>query len=410
MLMRLSRLYPEIWVVVFLTLAMVWLVAVPSTSYSANDTHRLRPVGFTQQISRPIASGVTHYQLQKTSGRGPLLVNVIEVDLNQPGVSIQPVLASAKNVHGKSSVRNLANAKGAVAAINASFFKPDTGTAIGMVILNQELMAGPLYNRVCLGITSTHQVRMDRLTFAGKLALPNGTTLPISNVNQPRLGKKEWIVYTHRWGAKSPNTPIEGVQLQVRQGEVMAISQAPLAIPKDGYVLVGPAADLVSHPIRLAEQVAMQIYTKPDWSDVPYAISGGPYLMRQGQLYVDSSAQHFLSKAFLGPAPRTAVGVTADNRLLMVTVDGRQKSVSVGVTLYEMAKLMQSLGAVDAMNFDGGSSTQMVVKGKLVNSPTVAGGAAVSNALMVFADSTGIDKTVIGSNTTLGWGQKTSLK
>jgi exopolysaccharide biosynthesis protein len=57
--------------------------------------------------------------------------------------------------------------------------------------------------------------------------------------------------------------------------------------------------------------------------------------------------------------PRTNVGVTADGRVLMVTVDGRQPRYSFGVRLAEMGRLMGSLGAVSAINLDGGGSTLM---------------------------------------------------
>ena len=58
--------------------------------------------------------------------------------------------------------------------------------------------------------------------------------------------------------------------------------------------------------------------------------------------------------------PRTAAGVTADGKLLLVTVDGRQPSFSGGVYLDELAAIMADLGARDAINLDGGGSTTMV--------------------------------------------------
>jgi hypothetical protein len=61
--------------------------------------------------------------------------------------------------------------------------------------------------------------------------------------------------------------------------------------------------------------------------------------------------------------PRTILGSTADNRLLMVTVDGRQ-TYAAGVTCVEMIELMQALGATDAVSFDGGGSTTMFIKGE----------------------------------------------
>jgi hypothetical protein len=82
--------------------------------------------------------------------------------------------------------------------------------------------------------------------------------------------------------------------------------------------------------------------------------------------------------------PRTAIGFNKDkSKLFMVTVDGRQQS-SAGMTLPELADYMVSLGAYQALNFDGGGSTTMVVEGKVVNSPSdPMGERAVSNALMI---------------------------
>ena len=67
---------------------------------------------------------------------------------------------------------------------------------------------------------------------------------------------------------------------------------------------------------------------------------------------------------------------------IFVTIDGREK-YSVGMTLWELAKLMKNLGCEYAMNFDGGSSSALYVKGKIVNSALNKEGIAVSNALIV---------------------------
>ena len=59
-----------------------------------------------------------------------------------------------------------------------------------------------------------------------------------------------------------------------------------------------------------------------------------------------------------------------DGKFLMITVDGREPGVSVGMTLQELAEYLLNLGAVDAMNLDGGGSTTMVLDGKVVNKPS----------------------------------------
>ncbi|MEY9855510.1 hypothetical protein ABH935_001114 [Catenulispora sp. GAS73] len=72
--------------------------------------------------------------------------------------------------------------------------------------------------------------------------------------------------------------------------------------------------------------------------------------------------------------PRTMAGTDAKGDLLLVTVDGRQTAGSEGFTLYEEAEFMRSLGAVQALNLDGGGSTAMAVDGKLVTNPSDATG------------------------------------
>ena len=82
--------------------------------------------------------------------------------------------------------------------------------------------------------------------------------------------------------------------------------------------------------------------------------------------------------------PRTAVAKLKDGKFLMITVDGRQPGVSVGMNLQELAEYLLSLGATDAMNLDGGGSTTMFLDGKVVNTPSdKEGERKVSDAIVV---------------------------
>jgi hypothetical protein len=73
--------------------------------------------------------------------------------------------------------------------------------------------------------------------------------------------------------------------------------------------------------------------------------------------------------AMCGLDPRTGLGITYDGSLLLVTVDGRRPG-AVGMTLAGFASLMRSLGAVWAVNLDGGASSTMVVGRRVVNTPS----------------------------------------
>ena len=119
---------------------------------------------------------------------------------------------------------------------------------------------------------------------------------------------------------------------------------------------------------------------RPAWENVNHIISGGPYFVKDGNVYVDIKDQKLL--AIGGRNPRTAIGYTKDNRFIIVTADGREGS-SIGMTLTELAQYMQKLGCINAMNLDGGGSTVMYVKGMITNKPPVQGGIALSNALTI---------------------------
>ncbi|MFB3895998.1 MAG: phosphodiester glycosidase family protein [bacterium] len=107
-----------------------------------------------------------------------------------------------------------------------------------------------------------------------------------------------------------------------------------------------------------------------DWSEVTEALGGVSMLVRNGQPYV-SVLDDAGGKSFrITTHPRTAVGVTKDNKLIWVIVDGRQPNLSNGISLDDLANLMIKLGAVDAMNLDGGGSSTLVIYDTIVNFPS----------------------------------------
>ena len=95
----------------------------------------------------------------------------------------------------------------------------------------------------------------------------------------------------------------------------------------------------------------------------------GPALIKDGQVTVSSSDE--VGRAMTSN-PRTAIGQISEGHYLLVVSDGRTKE-SAGLSLRQLAELMQSLGAQIAYNLDGGGSSTMVFQGRVVNSPTTNG-------------------------------------
>ena len=97
--------------------------------------------------------------------------------------------------------------------------------------------------------------------------------------------------------------------------------------------------------------------------------SFGPVLLEDGSISVSENDEVGMAMA---SNPRTAIGYLGKNHYVFVVSDGRTNE-SAGLSLYELAEFMQSLGVVDAYNLDGGGSSTMVFKGEVVNTPTTNG-------------------------------------
>ena len=164
----------------------------------------------------------------------------------------------------------------------------------------------------------------------------------------------------------------------VENGKIVSIGTQTMPIPHNGYVIVGPNERLSK--LYRAKHVDLDIKTIPNWDNVKHIISGGPYLVKNGEVFVDMTEQKL--GAIGGKNPRTAIGYTQDGNFIMVAVDGRE-GASVGLTLKELAWFMKSIDCINAMNLDGGGSTVMYVNGRVVNMPKVKGGIALSNALTI---------------------------
>ncbi len=316
----------------------------------------IQPQRFTDSMSsETLAPGVVHRFV-----RGPLSIHLLDIDMKTAPVKVQPNLAGDSFDRLK-DVAAHARESNAIAAINANYFKSN-GTPLGTLIINGEWIAGPLYDRVSMGITESGTVKIDRVSLRGTLTSDNPEipSLFLNTINQPRRHGSRLVVYTRRWGS-FVRMPYAGCLVAINaQGEVQDKSTTDMGIPYGGYVLSDSKTGDIAK-LNVGDKVQLSWHTGPsDWHDVVQAVSGGPMLIKDGHLYLDLKAENF-RKGWTGSQirARTAAGVTADNHLLLVTIEGPH-------TLWDVAKFLHKLGAVDAMNLDGGGSTTMVVHGNTV--------------------------------------------
>jgi hypothetical protein len=197
------------------------------------------------------------------------------------------------------------------------------------------------------------------------------------------------VQFTRAFGADLPNGPGAQVVLD-SAGRVVSAGPRGGTVPAHGTVLqgIGSAADwLTTHAlpgksVPVSEVIRDTAGRRVALGPHDSVVSAAPTLVKDGRISIDAATEgtvdpHDLTFGYAWAnvrQPRTMAGIDAKGRLILVTVDGRQTGGSEGFTLAEGAAFMRSLGAVQALNLDGGGSTAMAVQGLLVNKTSDATG------------------------------------
>lgn len=233
--------------------------------------------------------------------------------------------------------------------VNCIYFNLEQNIPIGLLKVNDEVYTGSVFNRSAL-IIYPDKFRVSRVSMN---ISANG--VKIHNMNQPRMSKFYNLLYTSRWGQYSPQTPQNGMQVQVIHGKVSFVSTNRLQIPTDGYVLVGLKKDLGL--FKVGQEVHLTVDTIPTFPGALYIVSGGPTVLRDGEVHVLAQEEK-MGAIGTGTYNRTFACVTQDNSLVISVSQGEH-----GLTLHDEAKIMQKFSCVNGLNFDGGSSTSGYYRG-----------------------------------------------
>ncbi len=135
---------------------------------------------------------------------------------------------------------------------------------------------------------------------------------------------------------------------------------------------------------KVGDSVSFEFTGNEKFYNVKQAIGCGCIIVKDGNYLENTDVYHYKTAN-----PRSAVGVTADGRIILFAVDGRQSGVSTGMRLKELAEEMMKAGCIYAANLDGGGSTAMKAylafdsKPYTVNKPSDSSERRVANAIVV---------------------------
>jgi hypothetical protein len=269
-----------------------------------------------------------------------------------------------------------------VAAINGTFFDAynksgDKDPNMTLIRNGQVIHKGAIGTVV--GFTSNRAVM-------GRLDMPIRGTIETPRSRRPDFWYAYWInrtptahdnicIFTNARGTRT-RCP-DGISVVVDKTVVTSIVRGDAQIPKTGFVINfrgGEEAEASKFPVGSLVGFRTEIKSNRDaetWQQVSDGIGAGPRLITDGRIGVDAAGEGFHDPKVLSDrGQRSAIGILRNGNVILVTVGGP--------TCEELAQIMQQLGAVQAMNLDGGASSALYCNGQMITHP----GRDLSNALL----------------------------
>lgn len=351
---------------------------------------------FELKSSKEIMPGVIYNLEQQVTVDGLLDVHVLQVPLDDPGISVGP--AETKKEYGlKETVANLLAADGAVAGVNGDFFgmSGNYSAAFGPVFKDGELISVSTgFNKENNDYASFYindENNAFILYVKPEIHFYNNGDECIQVYSINKVTDMVFPIIVNRRAmndTKDLDRRFEGLlKVVVDNDMVTYVSQKgeTVEVPENGYVLVisEASADYFGPFYKAGQTAKLTITAGMNYDKVVSAIGGAGRILLNGEVVHDGGM------IITGRHPRTAVGISADQKTLtLMVVDGRTHSI--GATHEELGALLKKYGAYNAMHLDGGGSSTMAVRKEdrsgfeVVNTVSDGSQRKVMNALAIY--------------------------
>jgi hypothetical protein len=356
----------------------------------------LPPAASTAATSEQIMPGIRYIREKRIVGGAPVVFHVVYGP--KPGglYGLRPVLSN-ELVSGKETLTSMQRRllrRNNLVGVNGDFSNGTTGHPSGIFVAGGVVASRPLRGRSSLGIGLDGLLRVARIQYAGTFQFDGHAVRVLKEFNRPITSLRGFTLFTGAWGSHTPHRSytteaiLGGVSrafpnVDRRAVVVRVVRGSGHAIPPGGAILQArrEARGILNAQAVPGGGMTFRIGLTSWWDGVKSAIGGGPVLVRAGvPVY---RADEWFSTYQLSPRhPRTAVGQLADGRIVLLAADGRT-SVSRGLTNGQLANQMVRYGAVEAMAFDGGGSTEMAFNGRVLNTPSDGQERPLGNSLQL---------------------------
>lgn len=290
------------------------------------------------------------------------------------------VALAGPRVSDNASLLEIARRAGATCAINGTFlaaYTGETGEPYGtLVVEGKVLHLGAVGTRLDVLPDGTVHLARDGLQIQG--GLDGIYTYPANwyayNINQTPLGATGAYVFTPERGATLGFRA--DVAVVARRGVVVGIVRGQdVPIPTDGFIVIfqGNEVHIQAWKFSAGQRIEYRVIQNRTILKSRYSLGAGPRLIDRGTVHVNPLAEGFREAKIVSlRQARSAVGFTDTGEVVLAAIDH--------ATVAEAAEIMKVLGAVDAMNLDGGASSGLVCDGTYLVRP----GRQVANALVLW--------------------------
>lgn len=330
------------------------------------------------------------YQTKTVNG---ISANIITVDMNNPEAKLKVVTVENK-LNKTASFSDIISTYKPYAAVNGNFFNAydKIKDPVGSLMSNGEFLYCSS-GLTSMGITNENKIIFGKPSVFTKIYTTDNDAnkkeqiQTAFEVNVLQQGGEQSVLYTPARGTSVPITH-QGMVMEVMDKKITKYYEvskgSSASIPSNGYILffstqvtstdyfrapeIGRSVDIRYEPFKVDEE-------KFDLANVKQVVSGSPRLVKNGQIDNSPLEPGFSGDArFLSnSAPRTAVGKTSDNKLMIV---------SASCTIAQLKKLMLNIGCTDALNIDGGGSQGMYYNGKQIKTP----GRQLTSVILISVD------------------------
>lgn len=319
-------------------------------------------------------------------------VRWLEIDLKKSNLEVKPI-GNPDTLAGIAPLADMARQWQAYAAINAGFFNRNNYLPLGVLRRDGMWLSAPVLQRGAIGWNDKGEVKIAPLSFQETITTDTGKQFPVIffNSGYVRAGIAR---YNRQWGKTyTPLTNGEIIVL-VKEHRVVKRHQAKKAgekaydIPTDGYLLTLRSFRSAARWFSVGTRITSKRSPQPtDFNNYPQILGAGPILLKNGKKVLSPYQESFGSSFAVGQAPRSVIGTTDDGKLLLATIhySCTNGEKAFAPNLETTAQIMQKLGAVDALNLDGGNSSTLYLGGQILNkSPRQTG--RIHNGIGVFLE------------------------